>query len=111
MKRIRRPKKAPIQATNRGLQEELLWVAEHGDVPTIDLHGLSTLAAEHELEQFIHSQSYRRIQVVSIIHGHGTGKLKDTTERWLKANPELIAYARPCLGTRGSGVILALLHN
>lgn len=111
MKKRREPKIEPKQGTNRASQEELLWIAEHGDVPSIDLHGLSTLAAEHELEQFIYDQHYRRTQVVCIIHGHGTGKLKEMAERWLGGHPELIAYARPSLGTRGSGTMLALLRD
>lgn len=104
-------KKAPIQASRRAEQEELLWIAEHGDVPSIDLHGLSTLAAEHELAQFIYDQHYRRMQVVRIIHGHGTGKLKAMAEQWLKNHPELIAYARPSLSARRSGALYVILRQ
>lgn len=111
MKKPSIPKKAPTKASERAAQEELLWVAEHGDVPSLDLHGLSTLAAEHELEQFIHHQLYRHTQVVKIIHGHGTGKLKQMTETWLKQHPELVLYARPALTNRGSGAIIVLLNT
>ena len=97
--------------TERQRYEELLWIAEHGDVPSIDLHGLSTLAALHELEDFIHTQIYRRTPVVAIIHGHGTGALRSMALKWLKEHPELVPYHRPSLTARYSGVVLAVLGN
>lgn len=102
------PKSLPPASTNRG-PEDLLWIAEHGDVPSLDLHGLSTLTAEHELAQFIYDQSYRHTPVVCIIHGHGTGKLKQVVETWVHDHPELIIYARPSLGSRGGGAMLIVL--
>lgn len=111
MKRSKNIQKSTQKTPSPPNQEELLWIAEYGDVPTIDLHGLSTLTAEHELAQFVHEQSYRHTPVICIIHGHGTGKLKEMAEYWLRAHPELVAYARPSLGTRGSGTILAILHS
>ena len=111
MKRRPLTQKSSQPSSIRAQQEELLWLAEHGDVPTLDLHGLSTLAAEHELAQFIHDQSYRRILVVCIIHGHGTGKIRQVVETWLKAHPELVSYARPALSQRGNGAIFAILQQ
>lgn len=105
------PKPDNPPKNERGRLEELLWIAEHGDVASLDLHGLSTLAAQHELEDFIHKHLYQHTQVVAIIHGHGTGALKAMTETWLKTHPTLITYSRPSLTARYAGVMLAVLAD
>ncbi|MBP7134134.1 Smr/MutS family protein [Patescibacteria group bacterium] len=100
----------PIPQTERARQEELLWIAEHGDPPTLDLHGLSSLSAEHILAQFVYDAQYHLDPVVVIVHGHGTGALKKMAEQWLKAHPELIALFRPGLTARRAGALVALLR-
>ena len=86
-------------------------MAEHGDVASVDLHGLSRLAAEYELAQFVYTEHYRGTTIIAIIHGHGTGTLKTMVEAWIKQHPDLIAYARPSLTSRGSGTIFAILKD
>lgn len=54
----------------------LLWAAEEGDVPALDLHGMRGVEARHVLESFLHHQYLQGERVVRIVHGRGDGILR-----------------------------------
>ena len=71
-----------------------LFTAEIGDVPTLDLHEMSVDIAIHELETFIDRAFVRRDEAVKIIHGRGSGKMRDAVHAWLKKHPTYIGAYR-----------------
>lgn len=54
---------------------------------TVDLHGLTVEAGLELLDKFVDSAVVNRLDTVKIIHGHGSGKLRDAVRRYLTAHP------------------------
>lgn len=74
--------------------ESLIIGAEMGgEVPQIDLHGSPPDEAVRELEIFISQEFARGERVIRIVHGRGSGKLREAIQDQLKQN-ELIGYWR-----------------
>ncbi|MBI2444632.1 MAG: Smr/MutS family protein [Candidatus Magasanikbacteria bacterium] len=94
--------KTKRQAALAGVQEpsrpELAICAAElgGDVPEIDLHGLSVTQAKEKFEQFFDNQTMLGAEVIRIKHGKGTGVLRQAVRRWLeeKQRNGLIDYFR-----------------
>lgn len=57
------------------------------DLPTLDLHGFFPSEALEKLELFLYEQNQSKNQIVKIIYGAGTGKLKETVLKYLKKHP------------------------
>ncbi len=69
----------------------LLFAAELGGVPELDLHGLDRFQAEHDVDAFLHDTSHTGERVVAIIHGRGTGILREVVHRVLSRH-ETVEY-------------------
>lgn len=69
----------------------LLFSAELGGVPELDLHGQDRFQAEHEVDAFLAEQSHIGERVVAIIHGRGTGVLRQVVHRVLSRH-ETVEY-------------------
>ena len=54
-----------------------------GNAPSIDLHGLDTEAGIHDLETFLHGAFMRGDDVIKVIHGRGTGKMREAVQAFL----------------------------
>jgi dsDNA-specific endonuclease/ATPase MutS2 len=80
-------------ANARSPHEPAIFAAELGDAISIDLHGLDTNNAIHQLDEFMHKEFMRRTQVIKIIHGQGEQKLQFAVNKHLK-NHKLIEYFR-----------------
>ncbi|NQV00282.1 MAG: Smr/MutS family protein [Parcubacteria group bacterium] len=52
--------------------------------PSCDLHGLDVDDAIVKCDSFLNSQFIKGEKVVRIIHGRGTGKLRDEIQKYLK---------------------------
>ena len=66
------------------MHESTIFAAElSGNAPSIDLHGFDSQAAVHELDLFLHAAFNRGDEVVEIIHGRGTGKLREVIRTFL----------------------------
>lgn len=61
-------------------------------LPTLDLHGHDALTARVRIQEFIKDNITMRKEIVVIIHGIGTGILKDMTHKTLKKNKNVIDY-------------------
>lgn len=80
----------------------------------LDLHGLTALAAEESLRQFLSEALVHRLRCIRVIHGKGLGSpnpwpvLKNTVNSFLRRTPAVIAYvsARPEDGGTGAVVVL-----
>jgi len=51
------------------------------DVPTVDLHGMSCTDAAIAVDRLIHSAFMRSEHVIRVIHGHGSGALKEVVKQ------------------------------
>ncbi len=74
--------------------EILLFAAEIGDVPTLDLHEMTKNLANDALDAFIDRAFVNGDEAVKIIHGRGAGVLRDTVHIWLKTHPIYVAAFR-----------------
>lgn len=70
----------------------LIFAAELGGVPELDLHGLDRFVAEQEVDAFLHQSMYAGEQVVAIIHGRGTGVLREMVHRVLSRHDLVLHY-------------------
>ncbi|MEK7451875.1 MAG: Smr/MutS family protein, partial [Patescibacteria group bacterium] len=74
----------PSVESPASLAESKIFGAElSGLAPTVDLHGLDSEAGIHELDLFLHSAFMRGEDVVKIIHGRGTGKMREAVHTFL----------------------------
>jgi DNA mismatch repair protein MutS2 len=86
--------KASSIETAASIAESKIFGAEmSGNAPSIDLHGLDTDAGVHELDLFLHSAFMRSDDVVKIIHGRGTGKMREAIHKFLSSQ-ELVEQFR-----------------
>ena len=99
------------QTSEGGAFEHAIFAAELGDAPSIDLHGLDRIDAIREMDAFIARESARGSEAVEIIHGRGSGTLRDAVRTHLASHP-LVALNRDAShpGKQG-GVIYAALYD
>ena len=99
-----------VPAGETNPHESKIFGAElSGNAHAIDLHGLDVQSGIHELEIFLHSAFVGGHEVVKIIHGRGTGKMRDAIRNFLKSEP-LVAFFRDSNNvTEMSGVTFAVL--
>lgn len=62
------------------------------NLPSIDLHGFDTAYANIKINEFINDNIKMKNEIISIIHGRGTGKLKEQTNKTLKNNKNVLDY-------------------
>jgi DNA-nicking Smr family endonuclease len=83
----------------------------------LDLHGLTTHAAKHELAEFLHESKRRGIRCVRIIHGKGLRSpnrepvLKVHVRHWLTLRDEVLAYVQARAVDGGGGALIVLLRG
>lgn len=58
----------------------------------LDLRGLRADEAEQALERYLDAAYFAGMPFVRIIHGKGTGKLRDTVRRALKSHPQVLSF-------------------
>lgn len=78
--------------------------------PVLDLHGETVEDGLNDADSFLHQAFARKIHRVEIIHGEGTGKLRNAVRGYLQNNPIVkdYEYAHPCMG--GLGVTIVYLN-
>lgn len=62
------------------------------NLPSIDLHGYDREYANIKINEFIKDNIKMHNQIIAIIHGRGTGILKEQTHKTLKSNKNVIDY-------------------
>ncbi len=62
------------------------------NLPTIDLHGFDALSARVKINEFIKDNLIMKNEIIVIVHGIGTGILKDITHKTLKSNKKVVEY-------------------
>lgn len=62
------------------------------NLPTLDLHGFDRQTAKVAIDDFINDNIKMKNNFIVIIHGIGSGILKDTTQKSLAINKKVIEY-------------------
>lgn len=62
------------------------------NLPSIDLHGFDREYANIKINEFISDNIKMHNEIIAIIHGRGTGILKEQTQKTLKCNKNVIDY-------------------
>ena len=97
-----------------GVQPKTLKNLELGKLvieATLDLHGLRISDAYTELQDFLKRCSKRQCRVVLVIHGKGSGKLKNAVYEWLKEYPDTLALTSASRDMGGTGAVFLLLKR
>lgn len=62
------------------------------NLPKLDLHGLSRDIALVYIKDFINDNKKLKNEIILIVHGIGTGILKNTTHNYLRKNKDVIDF-------------------
>jgi DNA mismatch repair protein MutS2 len=98
--------------TAASVAESKIFGAElSGNAPSVDLHGLDTDAGVHELDLFLHSAFMRSDDVVKIIHGRGTGKMREAIQAFLSTQELVERFRDSHNPTEMAGVTYVVLKK
>ena len=90
--------------SSRGLKSATRSVARE-----LDVRGKTVLEAELELDAFIDNAILSSINMLTVIHGKGTGVLREEISKYLKRHPNVKSFRRGVLGEGESGVTIVEL--
>lgn len=62
------------------------------NLPKLDLHGLDRDTARVAILDFISDNIKMKNDIINIVHGHGSGILKETTHKVLKIHKNVSEY-------------------
>ncbi len=73
----------------------------------LNLIGMTTLDAEDEVDRFLEDSYAAKIMRLRIIHGHGTGALRNAVQKYLKGHPhvESFGFAPQNEGGHGATIV------
>lgn len=98
----------PKTETPASSRESDLFTAEIGhEVPSLDLHGMRPDEAESEIESFLNHTFVQGEKAVRIVHGKGTGILRQLLHKHLKGHP-LVEKFRDSNVQLGGATVVAL---
>jgi len=104
---------------SNGLQKNVLKKMRKGFYgldAELDLHGLTSTQAKHELSRFLHFCEQDGCRCVRIIHGKGyrsvdnISVLKNELNIWLRRHHEVQAFCSAAQRDGGAGAVLVLLY-
>lgn len=78
-------------------------------LPTLDLHGEIVDIARIKIIDFISDNIKLKNKYVAIIHGKGTGKVKEITHDTLKNNKDVLEY-KTCYFNDGETIVKLNTH-
>lgn len=81
-----------IKKQNNGDSMELKEVIYIDSLPSIDLHGFDRDYARVRVNEFINDNLKMKNEIVCIVHGIGSGILKETVHNTLKLNKYVSDY-------------------
>jgi DNA-nicking Smr family endonuclease len=76
----------------------------------LDLHGLNRVQAGHAISDFLAAAQARRLHCVRIVHGKGTGVLREALRAALPERTEVLGFVEAPAAQGGSGAMLVLLR-
>lgn len=97
-----------LQASAKGSDVRL----DVGDVSAeLNLIGQTTAEAEYEIDRFLDESYLASLKSVRIIHGFGTGALKNFVHHFLKGHPHIERFAFAPQNQGGQGATIAELKQ
>ncbi|MFS1704757.1 endonuclease SmrB [Alteromonas sp. AMM-1] len=75
----------------------------------LDLHGMTRNQVKLELASLLHTAQQELVDCVCLVHGHGTGILKQALPHYLIQHPLVRAFHQAPLEYGGQGALLVLL--
>ncbi|MFM2483694.1 endonuclease SmrB [Celerinatantimonas yamalensis] len=76
----------------------------------LDLHGLTQQQAKQELAAMLHACLKYRLNIASVMHGHGQNILKQRVPQWLAQHPDVAAFHQAPLEWGGNSALLILVQ-
>ena len=76
----------------------------------LDLHGLTQQQAKIEIAALVQEAIKQHIECVCVVHGLGSGILKQRTPAWLVQHPKVNAMHQAPLEWGGNGALLVLIE-
>ena len=92
-----------------GVSKKVTSAAERSASTEIDLRGMTTEEALMDLDAFIDNCMLSGIQLITIIHGKGTGALRAAIQKHLRAHKSVRTFRLGVFGEGESGVTIAEL--
>ncbi|HJT61325.1 MAG TPA: Smr/MutS family protein [Burkholderiales bacterium] len=95
-----------------GYPPKLLRQLRRGDwrvEDELDLHGLNRAQLGPVISEFLEDAKARRLQCVRIVHGKGTGVLREALRLALPERAEVLGFVEAPAAQGGSGAVLVLL--
>ena len=98
---------------NKADSDELKRLRRGDYVPDLilDLHGLTRESAKSEIAALLYEARQQHLRCVCIVHGIGSGVLRQQGPNWLVQHPDIIAFHQSTLEWGGNGSLLALLNT
>lgn len=106
------PSDGPMRWVNDNTDKLELKRLRRGDyVPDLllDLHGLRQAEAKDEIAALIAACEKQNIQCCSVMHGYGTGILKQQIPMWLAQHPKVKAFHQAPKEWGGDAALLVLI--
>ncbi|WP_423213387.1 endonuclease SmrB [Shewanella maritima] len=106
------PSEGPMKWINEDVDKLELKRLRRGDyVPDLllDLHGMRQAEAKLEIVALIQATMKQQSQCCCIMHGHGTGILKQQVPMWLAQHPSVKAFHQAPKEWGGDAALLVLL--
>lgn len=89
-----RPDKRREEKESTGRTKMMMMSKARSISPEIDLHGMTVDEATHELDKYLDDAYLANLRQVRVVHGRGTGALKNGVTAYLKKHP-LVARVLP----------------
>lgn len=105
--KLDKPPKAAAKAEASPFEADLFAAEISHEVPSLDLHGMRPSEAESQVESFLNHAFIEGTKSVRIVHGKGTGILRQTLHTYLKGHP-LVAQFRDSNVQLGGATVVAL---
>ncbi|MGO1328199.1 MAG: endonuclease SmrB [Idiomarina loihiensis] len=102
----------PVRFAAEGESGYLVKQLRRGDYTPellLDLHGMTLATARQELAALLLACEREHIDCCCIMHGHGSGKLKQQLPHWLVQHPHVRAFHQAPLEWGGAASLLVLL--
>lgn len=90
---------------------DYFMAAEFGACVQIDLHGFTVDSAVHAIDQYLNKQFIAGERAVKIIHGRGTGILRNAVHKHLATIPFVEAFRDSLNPSETLGVTVVVLHD
>ncbi|SHI08775.1 endonuclease SmrB [Ferrimonas marina] len=106
------PEEGPMRYVREGADPYAAKQLRRGDYSPellLDLHGHTQAEARHELIALIDACKRQQVPCASVMHGLGTGVLKQRVPAWLSQHPDVLAFHQAPLEWGGDGALLILV--